>query len=452
MAQQAEDEHRSGISRMPAATQGLGTRTTIARIPVIMANFANYTLISPKEDVDSMFNGRNWTKDGATGSVRQYFSDQSMGEYDPVFDIYGPVTLSQGYAAYGASGSAGAMVKEACELADELIDFSHYDANDDGYVDLVYVFYAGFGENDITYLKKNQLVPDPENLVWPQYLSNAGAGSYDGKRVTACEYSNELDGYFSTAETKVLAGIGVPCHEFCHALGLPDLYNYDHDEKLMGEWDVMCDGPYNNGSHTPPSLSAYERFFMGWMTPALITEPENLQLKNIATSNTAFLISENDSFDFSQPNTSTYFLLENRQRTGWDIGIPGDGLLLTKIDKPASNWYGINSNPDNLRVDIIEADGLTPDYDPYNLNNGYFGKPGDAFPAGATEYLGIADHAIEHITMTDGVVYFSYRGAEPVWTATIQPVAERQTSKIIRDGQLLICVDGRTYTVLGIQH
>ncbi len=115
--------NRSDIARMPAAEQAVGQRTIIPRILVIMANFTDYELVSSAADVDSMFNAVNWTKDGATGSVRQYFYDQSMGQYNPQFDIVGPVTLSNGYAYYGggcnSTTRAGYMVTEACALVDE---------------------------------------------------------------------------------------------------------------------------------------------------------------------------------------------------------------------------------------------------------------------------------------------------------------------------------------------
>jgi len=454
--------------RLPAATQAVGTRTIIPRILVIMANFPDEhaQLISSKADVDSMFNARNWTKDGATGSIRQYFYDQSMGTYDPQFDVVGPVMLDSSYTFYGkglnVSQNAGYMVTEACKKVDDEVDFSLYDSDLDGDVDLVYIFYAGFGENDPPRLEP-ELVKNINNLIWPAYwnVSAAGCGSnqrtFDGKRIQPFEYSNELDGYYSTSQKPVIAGIGVACHEYSHALGLPDLYytgkgNANH--KLLGAWDIMCYGPYNNDMHSPPSYSAYERFFMGWLTPELITEADDMTLEHIATSNQAYLIAEGDQHNLSStnPNPSIFYLLENRQRKGWDIGVPGDGMMLTRINYLRSLWTGnkVNNDPNNMGVDIIEADGLTPTTD---TADGYFGKPGDLFPEGATEYLGITDHAITDITMTDGVVSFKYRGGKPTDPTSIEaPVTNPlSTYKTIQNGQLLIHANGQTYNIYGIQ-
>lgn len=450
----------AGPNRMPAATMAIGSPTIIPRILVIMVNFADYELLSTKADVDSMFNGQNWTKDGATGSVRQYFYDQSMGAYDPQFDIVGPVTLSGGYASYGSSNTAVGMVKEACTLVDDSVDFALYDTDNDGVVELVYAFYAGFGENDPP---SEDLIPNSEVLVWPQFVSNISGGTYDGKRVTACEYSNELDGYYSTAEKSVIAGIGVACHEFGHALGIPDFYATNGtNHKLLGAWDLMCYGPYNNDMHSPPSLTAYERFYMGWLTPTLITKADTLSLEHIALSNEAFMITENDShnLDGVNPDTTVFYLLENRQQQGWDIGIPGNGLMITRVDYQPALWRSniLNNNPSRLGYDLIEADGLTPATD---TNAGYFGKPGDVFPEGATEYTDIPDHAITDISMTDGVITFVYRGGiqptdtdsitTPVQVSAVTQSTPLKAYKTLSNGQLLIHSNGRTYSIYGIK-
>lgn len=453
-----------GRARVPAATQSYVERTIIPRVPVIMVNFVDYELVSTKEEVDSMFNGRNWTQDDAKGSVRQYFYDQSMGQYDPQFDIFGPVTLSQGYAYYGknvgnnSTAKVGYMVTEACALTDDEIDFSQYDSDNDGKVDLVFIFYAGFGEND----PPTELVPSDEDLLWPHYwnIESAGYGSnqhvFDGKRIYAYEISNELDGYYTTATKNVIAGIGIVCHEYCHGLGLPDLYAVEtsSNHKLLGKWDIMDYGPYNDDMHSPPSFSAYERFFMGWLTPTLIIEPDTLTLSHIATSNEAYLIAENDkhNLDGVHPDTTVFYLLENRQKTGWDIDVPGEGMLMTRINFQPSLWSDnhVNTDPTDLGVDLIEADGLTPGI---NKRDGKWGKAGDLFPYGANEYTGIPNHAITDITMDDGIVRFVYRGGKTATPVELvkddADATDLKVYKTIRNGQMLIELNGIYYNILG---
>ncbi len=462
---QAEMQHGAypAFANAPAARQEVGTRSIIPRILVIMTNFSDYQLVSTKADVDSMFNAQSWTKDDAKGSIRQYFHDQSYGKYNPQFDIYGPVTLSQGYAYYGAgagqSQRAGYMVTEACALVDNEVDFTEYDSDNNGYIDLVYILFAGFGENDPPYF-----ISRIEDLIWPAYwnVNSAGCGQnprvFDNKTLNAFEFGNELDGLYSTEEDNVIAGIGVACHEFSHALGLPDLYytgaSNDPSHKLLGKWDIMCYGPYNDDMHSPPSYSAYERFFMGWLIPELITEADDLSLEHIATSDQAYLITESDqhNLDGVNPNPAVFYLLENRQQTGWDRDIPGSGMMLTRINYQSSLWSSniVNNNPYNMGVDIIEADNWAPTRD---TQEGYYGKPGDLFPAGATEYLGINDHAITDITMDNDIVYFKYRGGKPIDpTGNHAPEMNQQhTYKTMQNGQLFIHSYGRSFNILGIQ-
>ena len=457
--QNVYSRQQAEMRRMPAAKQFDATPITIDTILVIMANFTDYTFVSSREDVDSMFNGYDWRKDDAKGSVRQYFYDQSAGQYNPYFRVVGPINLPKGYAYYGEGedGTArpGEMVLTACDSVKNEVDFSRLDNNDDGYVDLVFVLFAGFGENDPP--KVSGLVSSATDLPWPHYSTINTTRTYNGKKISAYEISNELDGYYSTKTEHVVAGIGVLCHEFSHALGLPDLYETRkpyHNQKLLGEWDIMCNGPYNDDMHSPAGYSAYERFYMGWLKPELITEPANLMLEPLTDSNKAFLITETnvDIDNGARPYPNVFYLLENRQLESWDRGLPGNGLMITRINYRSTWWSGntVNASADNMGVDIIEADGLTPVYNSSNKDNGYFGKPGDLFPEGATEYLGISDHAITDITMTDGVISFKYRGGKQD-TPTNIPQADNtaNTYKSLENGQLLIHNNGRTYTVFG---
>lgn len=464
-------KHATELNRhaMPAATNQVGEKNIIPRIIVIAVNFTDFNIVSPIADIDSMFNGQHWNKDGATGSMRQYFSDQSMGQYNPQFDVVGPVTLSHNYGYYGAnsgsisSSKAGYMVTEACALVDDQVDFSQYDSDNDGYVDLVYVFYAGFGENDFPeWMTEAQI----NSLIWPQYwdVASAGCGTnrrvFDGKTVSAMEYSNELNGVTSTQTTYVVSGIGVACHEFCHALGLPDLYTTNAaTHKTLGMWDLMCYGLYNDDMYTPAGLSAYERFFLGWLTPTLITEPANLTLENIATTNEAYLISETDAHNLNgqNPNPASFYLLENRQQTGWDRFLPSSGMMLTHISYNASKWRNntVNNTAGAQGVDLIEADGLAPGDDTYE---GYVGKAGDVFPHGATYYSGIADHELTDITMTDGLISFAYRGGDTIpqdtdSIGTMLPVEPIQLHvyRTIRDGHVVIHTPYGTYNLYGIK-
>lgn len=406
-------------------------RVTMAAYPlniaprglVILVNFTDVAFETSKAELDSMLIGKNYTRDysytyrGKTyrvtsnGSARQYFEDASFGQYNPQLDVVGPVTVSKASTYYGGNNSAGndkypeVMIKEACELVNDSVDYSLYDNDNDGYVDFVYVIYAGYGEAD----------DGGENTIWPHawhlYSAAGRKCEVDGKIIDLYACGNEMDNY-----TKHHTGIGTFCHEFSHVLGLPDLYETTGygNHKTMGEWSILDYGPYNNDGNTPPAYSAYERFFMGWLTPRLITEPENITLAELNESQEALLISSSDQHNLigNDPNPTTFYLLENRQQTGWDEYLPGHGLMLTKIQYNYKKWYDntVNNTAKSMGVDLIEADGKAPDYDDARPSNGYMGKAKDLFPAGATAYTLITDHAIEEITEENGVIAFKYKG------------------------------------------
>jgi M6 family metalloprotease-like protein len=405
-------------------------RVTMAAYPlniaprglVILVNFTDVAFETSKAELDSMLIGKNYTRDysytyrGKTyrvtsnGSARQYFEDASFGQYTPQLDVVGPVTVSKASTYYGGNNSAGndkspeVMIKEACELVNDSVDYSLYDNDNDGYVDFVYVIYAGYGEAD----------GGGDDTIWPHawYLYSAAGRKceVDGKIIDLYACGNEMDNY-----TKHHTGIGTFCHEFSHVLGLPDLYTTGGEtHKTLGEWSILDYGPYNNDGNTPPAYSAYERFFMGWLTPRLITEPENITLAELNESQEALLISSSDQHNLigNDPNPTTFYLLENRQQTGWDEYLPGHGLMLTKIQYNYKKWYDntVNNTAKSMGVDLIEADGKAPDYDDARPSNGYMGKAKDLFPAGATAYTLITDHAIEEITEENGVIAFKYKG------------------------------------------
>ena len=386
---------------------------------IILVNFQDEAFETSKAEMDRMLRGENYTRSysykygmrtyyvNSEGSARKYFYDSSEGLYNPQFDVVGPVTVSQNVKYYGGNDRYGndenpeAMIIEACKLVDDSVDFSLYDNDKDGTVDFVYVMYAGYGEAD----------GGAANTIWPHQYFIYQYISLDNTKIYRYACSNEMDNY-----TKHHTGIGTFCHEFSHVLGLPDLYETTNTgyHKTLGQWSILDYGPYNNDGNTPPTYSAYERFFMGWLTPRLITEPENVVLEDLKNNNEALLISSTDEHNLigNDPTPTTFYMLENRQQTGWDEYLPGHGLMLTKIQYNYNKWYNntVNNTATKMGVDLIEADGKAPQYDDYRPSNGYMGKAKDLFPAGATAYTQITDHAIEEITEENGVIAFKYKG------------------------------------------
>ena len=455
---------RMNSPRRIAMQQMAGQERNLApRGLIILVNFSNLAFKTQVAEMDSMINGLNYSRTyqgynssgrkttiTAKGSARQYFRETSMGQYKPEFDVIGPVTLDNEYSYYGANDSRGDdvkaeyMIQEACELVDSLVDFSIYDNNNDGKVDFVYVIYAGYSESDGA----------GDDYIWPHnyYLSASGVNCFvDGKRVDNYACSSELD-----YQTRKHDGIGTFCHEFSHVLGLPDLYATDNStHKTMGAWDILDYGPYNNDGNTPPHYSAYERFFMGWLKPTLLTEACDVRLADLGTSNTAVILTESGTHNLegNNPNPTTFYLLENRQNEGWDKYLPGHGLLVTKIAYSQRKWSDntVNNAKNAMGVDIIEADGSAPTYNAY-VDNGYTGKATDAFPAGADSFTQVTSYQVTDIEETDGYIYFKLNGGGESVHLAVEDVNQPkavQPKKIYRDGKIWIEHNGEYYDLLG---
>lgn len=445
----------------------VGVRKIIPRIPVILVEFDDFSFTRSKAEIDSMFNATHYAytrqypqESGmqtitAPGSIRCYFQDQSNGQYNPQFDIYGPIRVNKSCCAgFSNTNKVRDLVKEACTLANDQIDFSQYDADQDGQIDIVYVYYAGFGANDGGYIAPG-LVSNPNELIWPHWSVTSGA-TYDGKTIRDYECANELDGYWTRSLSNIYpAGIGVAVHEFCHAMGLPDLYPTNGSTNTfrhLGLYDVMDYGCYSNEMHCPPSLSAYERWFLGWITPTLLHEPTNAELGYIGTTNQAYLITtDGQPLSGAHATTQPYYLLENRQKDKWDSGmiygndVLGHGMMITRVAYNPSAWSGnaVNNDRNNQRVGMILADG------DYGINQGkWYGKATDLYPAGATEYTEIDGFPITQITEQNGVVRFKFMdGSTP--TPTVTAPNHPKATKRLRNGQVLIEREEQTYTIWG---
>ena len=447
----AASPYRSSQQQQTASPLNIAPRGLI-----ILAQFSDVSFSTDRATIDTMLIGENFTRQydftynnkdyhvESEGSARQYFLESSYGQYNPQFDIVGPVTVSQTQEYYG-SNSGGRdknvqqLIKEACELAaNEGTDFSLYDNDNDGYVDFVYIIYAGYGEAD----------GGPAYTIWPhKHKLSQYTLRLNGKRVSMYACGNEMN-FFS----KRYFGIGQFVHEFGHVLGLPDIYSTgtDYNYKTLGEWDIMDYGPYTNDGNTPPAYSGYERFFCGWTQPRVLNEAENVVLGDLNTTNEVLLITETGSHNLqgNDPYPLTFYTLENRQSTGRFTIFPGHGLLLTRIAYTYSRWYynTVNASKSAMGIDIIEADGLSPEYPA----NGWYGKATDAFPAGATEYKGINNYPITNIKEKDGIISFHFMGGAvtDVGETNATPVNE---GKYLHNGQLYIRHNGKIYNTLGIR-
>ena len=308
---------------------------------VILVEFSNKqfsTSDDPHAAFEALMNESGYSTNGGTGSARDYYYDNSHGIFEPVFDVYGPVQLDTTFAYYGQNDSQGndkrpeQAIIDACNKLDGQIDFTRYDNDDDGYVDLVFMYYAGKGEAD----------GGASNTIWPHQweLSNAGKSlKLDGKWIDSYACTNEVVGYGELQGQ--MCGIGTACHEFGHAMGLPDLYDTDYEDNGeaggLYSYSLMCGGGYNNNGRTPPYFNFEERMFLGWLE-----EKDYLEFGNTGTY-TIPPIDENVAYRTFTDKEGEYFIYENRSKTGWDAYLPGEGLVVYHADKSSRQvklYYG----------------------------------------------------------------------------------------------------------------
>lgn len=436
--------------RAPRQEMTMGDKPNLApRGLIILANFTDVKFTTPKATIDSMHNGRNYKRSykignstiNAEGSVWKYFYDQSYGQYSPTFDVVGPVELSHDMAYYGKNNSWGddknatAMIREACQLAysNYNVDFSLYDANGDNTLELVYVMYAGYGEAD----------GGPAESIWPHQSNtsfSAGGNYYSAYYACGNEISSSSNQY---------DGIGTFCHEFGHVLGLPDFYvtpGGKQTNHTLLSWDIMDSGCYNNDGNTPPAYSAYERFFMGWLTPQILKDPNSIWLGKLNEDQTALLMCEGDehNLDGFNPEPQLFYLIENRPKTGWDKFQKKGGMLITRINYNKDAWMSNTvNNGSEMFVDIMEA-----------KENETYGedlkaKTTDVYPNGSTEFTKFEGHEIRDIVLDEyGSISFGYRGAPRTPIENVQS-SDAQCTKVLRNGQVIIVRGEAEYDLMG---
>lgn len=303
-----------------------------------------------------------------TGSVRDYYYDNSMGQFDPDFDVIGPVNLD--YSCYEGDEKSREIFQSALDAVDNEVDFSQYDADNDGMIDMVFFMVAGYSSsysgNNIGYLWPHMSYLYGFNGSYYYYLQYDG--KYMGRYASSCELYGWEDWETNYGFTMPNA-IGTICHEFGHVLGLPDLYDTDYSgsggESINpGGWDVMAGGSHNNYGRTPVGYSLWERWELGFTNKPTELTPGSKTLQAVNISNNGYMM--------SSPNPEEYFLFENRQPNKWDAALPGHGLLVTRVDRSDEEiWWQneVNCNPNRNYYELLRASGSGDEQVPFPGNS-----------------------------------------------------------------------------------
>ena len=324
---------------------------------VILVEFSDlaFTIDEPQQSISSMLNQNGYSLNGATGSARDYYYDNSHGKFEPIFDVVGPVKLDKDKAYYGHNEddndvNATEAIRDGCVLVDDLVDFSNYDVDGDGEVDLVYVVYAGFGEADSA----------DDDAIWPHqwYLSAGGFSlTLDEMKIDRYACGSELMG------DGRMDSIGTICHEFGHCIGLPDFYDVDYDENGRAAglfyYSLMCSGSYNNDGWTPPYFSIVERKMLGWVDDSALQEFPKDGMYTLTS------VDDNLAYKTLTDMEGEYFVYECRDTHGWDKYVPSPGLIIYHVDQ-SKRKITIKTGSSTREV---EASYLWEQWDAYNSIN-----------------------------------------------------------------------------------
>lgn len=342
---------------------------------VVLVDFKNKKFADGHdlEYYKNVINGKDFSdeEEGYVGSVRDYFLAQSNGQFELDFDVVGPVTMSKNYGYYGNDGAyqkdekVYEMIKEACDGIKDQVNLKNYDWDGDGEADQVFFLYAGLGQASGG--SAGTIWPHESELrYWP-----CGVLSYPTGKINTYACANELQPETQGSSRYISAGIGTICHEFSHCLGFADMYDTSGGGGYgMSVFDVMDQGSYNGNGFVPCNYTAFERIYAGWVEPIELIDPATVKdMKSVSDYGRPFIM-------YNYKNTNEYFLLENRQNTGWDKGLYGsNGLLIVHVNYVPSRWANnsVNSSAEKIQCcTVVNADG--------SRENTQYSLQGDLYP------------------------------------------------------------------------
>ena len=341
------------------------------RFPMVLVGFQGKPFTKTKSEFEMLMNQPNYTAGGITGSVYDYFYACSYQQLEFQVDVFGPYTLDNAIGKYddecnsgGSYGDPRNMAREAANAAaNDGCDFSNYDYNNDGYVDGFHVVFAGYGQESGAPVCQS---------IWSHAWNINNPPKLNGKYVSRYSCSPELRGLYGSNITH----IGVIAHELSHVFGLPDTYDTDYYSSGgysvdLGGYCMMADGSWNDNGRTPSSHSAWCRNELGWTTLQTLSASADITIPNPQTQSVMYRVNTNTN--------NEYFLIENRQKAGWDQYIPASGMIIYHVDRSTTSpWNNncINCNP-NHRYYYIKQSGCT------NGNSNCSNHNLDPYPYGA---------------------------------------------------------------------
>ncbi len=303
------------------------------RVIVVLVDFSDRAMVQPNSHFRDLFFSTGVLPHG---SVKEYFREVSGGLVDISGEVVGPFRMPETLAWYAngnygigrPSGEARAkyLARDAAQAANPTVNFASYDNDGNGYVDAFIVIHAGSGGEQT----------GNSGDIWSHKWNLPSVYPADGSKIYA---------YLTVPED---SRIGVCAHELGHLLfGFPDLYDTDYTSEGIGNWCLMAGGSWNGGGDLPAHPSAWCKVNQGWVGVTTVTSSGSITFQDVKSSRNVHRLWKDGA------GGSEYFLLENRQLTGYDAGLPGDGLLIWHIDESQPD----NTDESHYKVALLQADG-----------------------------------------------------------------------------------------------
>lgn len=354
----------------------------------ILVGFPDKPFTKSKAEFENMMSQPGYNVDRSQGSVKEFFHENSYGKMNMNVTVIGPVTVSKNTSYYG--GNVGdskdvnvrELAKEVALLIADSVDFAVFDNDNDGVVDVFHMIFAGRGEE----------AGGGEDCIWShKWNFEQPSPGIDGKTFNVYSCSPEM--LYTQIST-----IGVVCHELSHVFGMPDYYDVngttDGEFEGTGDWDLMASGSWNGAfgdGSCPAHINMYEKIRMGWVASTELIENQSVSMPSSVDSAAAYII-----------NTSTtgeYFILENKQKTGFDSYLPGEGLLIYRVHKDIALGNVNATHPQKLYPVCASSTYALPTNT--NISYGTISGPGCAFP-GTSNKTSFGDATTPSMKAWDG--------------------------------------------------
>jgi immune inhibitor A len=346
-------------------SQGVNAQETLQVCVILVDFFDNPATIGDSAKYDSLLFTEGISP---TGSMTDFYLDNSYGAVYVTGEVHGWYRMPHSYAYYVGENHgdlAWKLAEDAVIAADDAgLNFRKFTGGVPGVYHGLTVVHAGSGAES------------SGEGIWSHM--SAFSGSYQPDSVVIATYTMQPEWYGG-----LLSTIGVFCHEYGHILGLPDFYDVlrHQGSEGLGAWSLMAGGSWNGMlGNSPSHFDAYSKIKLGYVTPIPVYDTGTYsilqaEIPQVETDPVIYRL-KNEGVTWAE-----YWLVENRQKVGFDAALPGEGLLIYHVDKQAP----INTNPDRYGVAVEEADGN------YSLAyGGERGERGDPWP-GSTDNRNFCD-------------------------------------------------------------